>query len=110
MTISCSPLRTNKAAWPKAWDAQFRLLSRGGFLVQTIHDPWGNGHSAVGLFGSDLKGVQVAVARFLDMLEAGRTLLVGPTFDVKFGPDALKIPKLLDDTDLEVEVSFVMPW
>ncbi len=24
---------------------------RGGYLVQTIHDPWGNGRNAVGLFG-----------------------------------------------------------
>ncbi len=39
------------------------------------------------------------------MLEAGRTLLVGPTFDAKFGPDALKIPKLLDDPDVETEMA-----
>ena len=78
---------------------------RGGYLVQTIHDPWGNGRNAVGLFGSDLRGVQAAVRRFLDRLAEGPTLLVGRTFEVKFGPDAYRIPDLLDEPDVDAEMA-----
>ena len=41
---------------------------RGGYLVQTIHDPWGSGTNAVGLLGSDLEGVRASVGRFLETL------------------------------------------
>jgi len=78
---------------------------QGGYLVQTIHDPWGNGRNAVGLLGSDLDGVTDAVGRFLDGLKKGRTVTVPQTFDAHFGPDALKIPKLLDGPNLDAEMA-----
>ncbi|MSS72964.1 MAG: hypothetical protein EXS64_15945 [Candidatus Latescibacteria bacterium] len=77
---------------------------RGGYLVQTIHDPWGNGQNAVGLFGSDFDGVRTAVERFIGGLKGGATVSVGRLFDVKFGPEALRIPKLLDEPDLATEM------
>jgi len=77
---------------------------QGGYLVQTIHDPWGNGRNAVGLLGSDLDGVTAAVGRFLDGLKKGRTVTVPQTFDVHFGPDALQIPRLLGEPDLDAEM------
>ena len=76
---------------------------KGGHLVQTIHDPWGNGHNAVGLFGSDTAGVKTSVGRFLKRLRKGDTLRVKRTFDVAFGPDALKIGGLQDTVDLDAE-------
>jgi len=78
---------------------------RGGYLVQTIHDPWGNGRNAVGLFGSDFDGVRTAVGRFLSGLKGGPTISVGRLFDVKFGPEALRIPKLLDEPDIAAEMA-----
>ena len=77
---------------------------RGGYLVQTIHDPWGNGRNAVGLFGSDVDGVRASVGGFLDGLRNGKTVTARQTFEVRFGPDALKIPKLLDDPDVDAEM------
>jgi hypothetical protein len=77
----------------------------GGHVVQTIHDPWGTGRNAVGLLGSDAAGVRAAVNRFAGLLKEGQTLSVGRTFDVKFGRGALKIPKLLDEPDLEAEMA-----
>lgn len=78
---------------------------RGGYLVQTIHDPWGNGRNAVGLFGSDFDGVRRAVGRFLGGLKGGATVSVGRIFDVRFGPEALRIPKLLDEPDIAAEMA-----
>ncbi len=78
---------------------------RGGYLVQTIHDPWGNGANAVGLFGSDLEGVRAAVGRFSAKLEKGETLSTGPLFDVSFGADALRIPGLEVDPDVDTEMA-----
>ncbi len=77
---------------------------RGGYLIQTIHDPWGSGTNAVGLLGSDLEGVRASVGRFLETLPEDTTLSTAPRFDVRFGPDALKIPKLEDDPDVDSEM------
>ncbi len=77
---------------------------QGGYLVQTIHDPWGNGKNAVGLFGSDLEGVRTAVGRFTETLDGEKTLSTGPLFDVRFGPEALRIPNLEDEPDVDSEM------
>lgn len=77
---------------------------RGGYLVQTIHDPWGSGKNAVGLFGSDVEGVRAAVGMFLGKFAEDETLSTGPLFEVRFGPDALQIPKLECDPDVDSEM------
>ena len=78
---------------------------RGGYLVHTIHDPWGNGKNAVGLLGSDAQGVRRAVDRFAQMLKKGNTVAIGSTFDAGFGPEAYTIPKLQDEPDLDAEMA-----
>ncbi len=76
----------------------------GGYLVQTIHDPWGNGHNAIGLLGSDLAGVRRAVDRFLQV--TGKNLIkVDPTFDVALGEGAHRIPNMQDMPDFDVEMA-----
>ncbi len=77
---------------------------KGGYLYHSIHDPWGTGSNALGVFGSDLDGVRAAVDRFLHGLKQGRTLTVGRVFDVKFGAEALRIPGLVKDPDLNSEM------
>ena len=77
----------------------------GGHLLHTIHDPWGNGRNAVGLFGSDLSGVETAAGLLLERLGSGSTLAPGPMFDVKYGPDARNDAGIPDDPDLDAEMA-----
>ena len=78
---------------------------RGGHLLHTIHDPWGNGRNAVGLFGSDIAGVEAAAGLFLDRLAAGPTLTLGSMFDVTWGPDARRDAGVPDEPDLDAEMA-----
>ena len=48
----------------------------GGYVVRTVHDPWGTGHNAIVLGGSDVDGVAAAVDAFLEGLEPGNELRV----------------------------------
>jgi outer membrane protein assembly factor BamB len=77
---------------------------RGGYLFHSIHDPWGTGSNALGILGSDLDGVRSAADSFLQRLRKGRSLTVDRVFDVKFGPDAHKIPGLMNQPDLDSEM------
>ena len=77
----------------------------GGHLLHTIHDPWGNGRNAVGLFGSDLSGVEAAAGLLLERLKAGPTLALGPLFDVKWGPDALQDAGIPEEPDVDAEMA-----
>ena len=62
------------AAWPGA----------GGYLVQTVHNPFGDGRNFVSLGGSDLAGVRNAVDAFCKHLQpSGRALAVGPLFKLE---------------------------
>ncbi|MDA0748280.1 MAG: PQQ-binding-like beta-propeller repeat protein, partial [bacterium] len=47
--------------------------------------------------------VKTAAGRFLNGLKKGKTVTVGRTFDVKYGPDALRIAGLTDEPDMESE-------
>ena len=62
------------AAWPGA----------GGYLVQTVHNPFGDRRNFVSLGGSNLAGVRKAVAAFGQLLEPdGRSLTIGPLFKLE---------------------------
>jgi hypothetical protein len=76
----------------------------GGHLVQTIHDPWGNGKNAIGLLGSDFEGVRKGIDIFLEHLGSGKPTKIGPLFEVSCAHDALHIPNLLDDPDFDTEM------
>ena len=77
----------------------------GGHLLHTIHDPWGNGKNAVGLFGSDISGVETATGLLLERLKGESTLTLGPMFDVKWGPDARHDAGIPEEPDLEAEMA-----
>ena len=62
------------AGWP----------GEGGHLVQTVHDPMGDGRNFISLGGSDLKGVQAAARVFIGLLKPeGRSLKVGRLFKLE---------------------------
>ncbi|PIZ44901.1 MAG: hypothetical protein COY42_13195 [Armatimonadetes bacterium CG_4_10_14_0_8_um_filter_66_14] len=53
---------------------------KGGYVLRTIHDPWGTGKNAILLGGSDAAGVRRAVEEFAKLLKPGKQLVVPPTF------------------------------
>ena len=71
------------AAWP----------GTNGFLLQTVHNPLGDGRNFISLGGSDFAGVQRAAEAFLAGLKpAGKSLTVGRLFQLetaKPGPKPL---------------------
>ena len=74
---------------------------KGGYIVKTIHDPWGTGNNVILLTGSNFDGVSKAVSRFQSMLPntAGT---IPRTFDAQFSKEALKANPSLS-TDLSDE-------
>ncbi|MBN1670175.1 MAG: hypothetical protein JXR37_04040 [Kiritimatiellae bacterium] len=59
----------------------------GGWVVRTVHNPWGSGANVVVAAGSDAAGTQAAGQQLLAMFEAGPTLTIGHTINVKTDPD-----------------------
>ena len=102
-------LNNNKAAFRlygySYTPADDHFPGAGGHLLHTIHDPWGNGRNAVGLFGSDLSGVETAAGLLLERFGSGSTLALGPMFDVKYGPDARSDAGIPEEPDLDAEMA-----
>jgi hypothetical protein len=73
---------------------------KGGSIVRTIHNPWGNGVNAILLGGSDMRGVQDAVGRFCAKLPKGDTLTIPRTMDVVFPKGT---SQSTDPTDAEIK-------
>ncbi|MCD6507404.1 VCBS repeat-containing protein [Candidatus Poribacteria bacterium] len=62
---------------------------KGGYVIRTVHDPFGRGINVVVLAGSDVEGVRRAVDVFCEryLPERSRTVvLTQPIVDVKFTP------------------------
>ncbi len=76
----------------------------GGYIIRTIHDPWGTGANVVLITGSDSSGIKRGVERFCSNISTGPTLTVTRTFDAQFSRAAIKAnPKLVTDlTDAEI--------
>jgi hypothetical protein len=65
----------------------------GGTLLQTIHDPFGNGAGAVVVGASDDAGLEKAVAELVAKVEnspAGKTLSFDRFFEANYSPQFLK--------------------
>ncbi|GEM_PF-1868461 len=58
----------------------------GGYVIRTVHDPFGLGRNVVLLAGSDADGVGRAVARFVEAYvpAQGDVVLAAPVVDVKY--------------------------
>ncbi len=82
----------------------------GGYVIKSIHDPWGTGVNVILITGSDLRGITAGVDRFLSLVllindRESSTVFVPRTFDAKFSAEAIKAnPKLVTDlSDAEIE-------
>jgi hypothetical protein len=65
----------------------------GGYVLHTIHDPWGNGHNVVVVGGSDAAGVRAASEALLQVLEqlpAGPHLVLPRLMQFKLAPAVLR--------------------
>ena len=58
----------------------------GGWVVRSVHDPWGTGRNVLVLAGSDAAGTEAAVKAFVDMLPPGPEPCIGHTIKVEMAP------------------------
>jgi hypothetical protein len=86
--------RSTNTALSKLYDSFYALTDlkypgAGGYEVRSVHNPFGDGHNAIILGGSDDAGVQAATEHFIKVLLAqkdiGNSLSVGWLLDVKLG-------------------------
>ncbi|KYH40564.1 MAG: hypothetical protein AYL32_010940 [Candidatus Bathyarchaeota archaeon B26-2] len=60
-----------------------RYPGADGYVLRTIHNPYGYGRNVVLLGGSDLEGVSKAARRFLEILEDGETISLGRIIETR---------------------------
>jgi len=89
--------RSTNRAVRELYNRHFCLLDlrypgRGGTVLRTLHNPFGNGCNAILVGGSDLVGVQEAVAQFIRRLEEA----AGDAAGDGQGPMQLGIGRLAD--------------
>ncbi|MGQ9555569.1 MAG: FG-GAP-like repeat-containing protein [Anaerolineae bacterium] len=74
---------------------------KGGFVLNTVHDPWGNGHNIVFVGGSDIEGVAESAESLIASLERKEgTLLLPPLLQVKLGESVIaRVPGLAAEPD-----------
>jgi hypothetical protein len=65
----------------------------GGYVVRSLHNPYGTGHNVIFLGGSDDAGVRDAVDVFLKELRQGSTVEVGWLMKIKLGK-GLTLPEI----------------
>ena len=65
----------------------------GGYVLRTLHDPYGTGRNVIFLGGSDDRGVREACDAFCRVLEAGSTPKVGRLMEIRLGAGHEMPPK-----------------
>ena len=79
-----------------------------GYLVHTVHNPWGTGKNAVVLGGSTAAGTGKGVGAFLDTLAPGPDLVLPKLNLFSLGEDEMKTirkrAETLDDDQIQREV------
>jgi hypothetical protein len=83
-----------------------RYPGQGGYVLQTVHDPWGTGSNTIIVGGSDSRGVAQSVDRLLTVLKSailnsnGETLSLPPLLELKLS-EAIKakVPMLAQEPD-----------
>ncbi|MEA3402151.1 MAG: discoidin domain-containing protein, partial [Armatimonadota bacterium] len=87
------------------YDRMFTMLDlkypgRGGYVVRTLHSPFGNGHNVIFVGGSDAEGVNSAAAALADKLREARTvqgkLNLGWTMQIELG-EGMVVPEDLQE-------------
>ncbi len=65
----------------------------GGYVVRSLHNPYGTGHNVIFIGGSDFKGVVQALEHFCGLLTPGSPLKVGWLMEIKLG-DGMTPPQI----------------
>ncbi|HIE14268.1 TPA: hypothetical protein EYP70_03245, partial [Candidatus Bathyarchaeota archaeon] len=60
---------------------------KGGYVIRTVHDPWGKGINIIIIGGSDFEGVKQGVNVFLSLIRPSRTLILKKLSLIKLGED-----------------------
>lgn len=80
-----------------------RYPGKGGYVLQTVHDPWGTGNNTIILGGSDSRDVVQSVDRFPASLQIqGDTLYLPPLLDIKINQTVADSVPLLSQTPNDV--------
>ena len=69
---------------------------KGGYVVRSLHDPYGTGKNVIEIGGSDNNGVYTAAEKFCEMLPSGKTMVIGRLMNIKLG-NGLVPPKVEKD-------------
>jgi hypothetical protein len=65
--------------------------SDDGYLVHTVHDPWGTGHNAVVVGAATAKGLARAVEAFVGAIRPGKDLVLPKLALCDLGPQEMKL-------------------
>ena len=78
---------------------------KGGYVVRSLHNPYGTGRNVIFVGGSDDVGVKKATRTFLENIKPGEPLQVGWLMNIQLGSESE--PTKLQDGSLE---EFVYSW
>lgn len=82
-----------------------RYPGKGGSVVRSLHDPFGDTHNVIFVGASDPEGMEKAVQRFTSLLGKGRDLKVGYLAEIELGSD-VDIPEGISFSQLKR----IKPW
>ena len=74
---------------------------KGGYVVRSLHDPYGTGRNVIEIGGSEIKGVTMAAEKFCELLPAGKTLVAGRLMEIKLGAGLIPPEVEIDGTGLD---------
>ncbi|MFP3903998.1 MAG: hypothetical protein ACLFWB_07130, partial [Armatimonadota bacterium] len=63
--------------WAGFLPGTLEVPGEGGYIIRTIHDPWGSGANVIVVTGSEPGGIAAGCEAFVNMLEAGPDMSVG---------------------------------
>ena len=82
---------------------------KNGYVVRSLHNPYGTGHNVIFIGGSDDEGVEKAARVFADLLKPGDPLQVGRLMEIKLGK-GINPPEIGDDIPDWVVYSWRDSW
>lgn len=62
-----------------------RYPGKGGYVVRSLHNPYGTGYNVILLGGSDDEGIKKAASVFSKLLKPGKTIKIGWLMEIKLG-------------------------
>ena len=87
-SLYCMEYLDVDAEWP----------GKGGYLLQTVHNPFGDGRNFISLGGGDFSGVKASAEALLKKFRQGKNLAVGQLYELK---TSVKTPGALPEASIE---------